>query len=112
MVVLICGGREYKDHKMIDFVIQQLIKMNVWCIIHGAARGADTMAAECADAYGIQTTPFPADWDTYPDDAGTRRNTQMIREGKPDLVVAFPGGTGTANMIAQSRKHGIRVIDL
>lgn len=112
MIVLICGGRDYTDHATIDFVMQQLIKMNVWCIVHGAARGADSLAAECAEAYGVPTSPFPANWDKYGKSAGSRRNTQMIKEGNPDLVVAFPGGNGTANMIRQAKQHGIRVIDL
>ena len=33
----------------------------------------------------------------------------MLAEGKPDLVVAFPGGAGTANMIEQARAAGVRV---
>jgi UDP-N-acetylmuramoylalanine-D-glutamate ligase len=33
----------------------------------------------------------------------------MLKEGRPDLVVAFPGGKGTANMVAQARAAGIRV---
>jgi ABC-type branched-subunit amino acid transport system substrate-binding protein len=33
----------------------------------------------------------------------------MIREGKPDAVVAFPGGRGTADMVRQARAAGIEV---
>ena len=32
--------------------------------------------------------------------------------GKPDLVVAFPGGAGTLNMVMQARKAGVRVIEI
>jgi UDP-N-acetylmuramoylalanine-D-glutamate ligase len=32
-------------------------------------------------------------------------------EGKPDLVVAFPGGRGTANMVEQAKQAGVEVID-
>ena len=38
------------------------------------------------------------------------RNARMLAEGKPDLVVAFPGGRGTADMVAQARKAGVRVV--
>jgi hypothetical protein len=34
----------------------------------------------------------------------------MLVEGKPDLIVAFPGGKGTAGMVALSRDAGIEVI--
>jgi hypothetical protein len=36
----------------------------------------------------------------------------MLEEGKPDLVVAFPGGTGTANMVKQARAAGVEVLEV
>lgn len=45
----------------------------------------------------------------YDANAGPRRNQRMIDEGKPDLVVAFPGGTGTADMIERAERAGIPV---
>ncbi len=55
---------------------------------------------------------IPADWDKFGKGAGPIRNQQMIDEGKPDLVVAFPGGTGTADMVKRAKKHGIEVIEV
>ena len=53
---------------------------------------------------------FPADWNSYGKAAGPIRNKQMLDEGKPDVVIAFPGGTGTANMIMQATKAGVKVV--
>lgn len=36
----------------------------------------------------------------------------MIDEGKPDLVVALPGGRGTADMVRRAKKHGIEVVEV
>ena len=36
----------------------------------------------------------------------------MLDEGKPDLVVAFPGGRGTAHMTRIARGAGIEVIEV
>jgi hypothetical protein len=36
----------------------------------------------------------------------------MLDEGKPDLVLAFPGGRGTANMMRQARERGVRVVEV
>jgi hypothetical protein len=36
----------------------------------------------------------------------------MLDEGQPDLVIAFPGGAGTANMIQQSKARGIPVREI
>jgi hypothetical protein len=33
-------------------------------------------------------------------------------KGKPDLVVAFPGGRGTANMVKQARAAGVAVMEV
>jgi hypothetical protein len=35
----------------------------------------------------------------------------MLDEGKPNLVVAFPGGTGTADMVQRAREAGNEVIE-
>jgi UDP-N-acetylmuramoylalanine-D-glutamate ligase len=60
----------------------------------------------------IPVETYEADWDTHGKAAGPIRNKRMLDEGKPDLVVAFPGGRGTANMISQARKAGVEVIEV
>ena len=34
--------------------------------------------------------------------AGSVRNALMLSDGKPDMVIAFPGGSGTADMVRQA----------
>ena len=65
-------------------------------IISGMASGADTFAVEWAARFGFPLRAFPAEWDKHGRSAGPIRNQRMLDEGKPDLVVAFPGGKGTA----------------
>jgi hypothetical protein len=36
----------------------------------------------------------------------------MLDEGIPDLVVAFPGGRGTANMVRQARERGFEILEV
>lgn len=87
-------------------------------IINGDARGADRLAVVWAERLGIETLPFKANW--YPNGrlggldraAGPIRNQRMLDEGKPDLVVAFPGGRGTEDMKRRSRLAGIKVIEV
>jgi hypothetical protein len=47
---------------------------------------------------------------SMPIGAGPIRNQRMLVEGKPDLVVAFPGGKGTAGMVTLARNAGVDVI--
>jgi hypothetical protein len=60
-VVLVCGGRDYDDRGRLYNVLDRLnyLYRGFLCVIHGAARGADTLAAEWAEASGIPTLPFP-----------------------------------------------------
>lgn len=52
-----------------------------------------------------------ADWSKYGKAAGPMRNQKMLDEYKPDLVVALPGGRGTADMVSRARVAGVEVIE-
>jgi len=110
--ILICGDRNWKDRSFIDIFIRNLPKDTV--IIHGNCRGADQIAGSIAKKYGLEVISFPADWRKYGRKAGPIRNRQMIREGKPDLVVAFHNdlskSKGTLNMILQANRSGIPIL--
>lgn len=70
------------------------------------------MGERYARERNIPVRAFPADWTTHGKAAGPIRNSQMLKEGLPDLVVAFlaPDSRGTANMIAQAEKAGVKTI--
>lgn len=68
------------------------------------------MASEFAKWKGIPVKTFRADWGKYGKSAGPRRNKQMLDEGRPDLVVAFEGGRGTADMVKQAKAAGVEVL--
>jgi hypothetical protein len=69
-------------------------------------QGADQLAYEWASAHGVPRQAFPARWTTYRRAAGPIRNGQMLAEGEPRWVIAFPGGRGTADMIRRARAAG------
>jgi hypothetical protein len=81
-------------------------------LIAGGARGADTLAEEWAKAQGIQCEVYMADWEGLGRKAGPIRNQQMLDEGKPDLVIAFPGGRGTADMVRRAREAGVETVEV
>lgn len=111
MRVLICGGRKYKDYDTFKTCLSavQVTRGEFSVIIHGCATGADQMAQQYAERHIIPVLRFPAEWDKHGDAAGPIRNKRMLDEGKPDLVMAFPGDRGTANMIKQARQRKIDV---
>ena len=72
-------------------------------VIHGGARGADDLARQWGEiSVGIEGVEFRADWTAHGKAAGMIRNQRMLDEGRPDLVVAFPGGRGTADMVRRA----------
>jgi len=81
-------------------------------VIHGDARGADRLADLWATSRDVDVERFPADWHGLGRAAGPLRNARMLTDGAPDVVVAFPGGHGTANMIGQALDAGVEVMDL
>lgn len=110
MRVLVCGGRDYKDYATVCRILEDLHKNTpITLLIHGSATGADQLASRWAAVYGVPRKPFPANWLKHGKAAGPIRNRQMLEEGKPDLVMAFPGGRGTADMVRQATAAGVKV---
>lgn len=108
MRILVCGGRDYEDFVAVDKKLEEFEKESL-VIIHGDADGADTLAGDWAHMNYVSCWKFPANWSKYPKAAGPIRNKKMLVDGKPDLVIAFPGGKGTANMIKQAQEAGVPV---
>jgi len=113
MKVLVCGGRDFDDYVTLRAFLNKLsVKTPITEIIEGGAKGADALAARYADKFNIPLRTFKADWDNLGKRAGPMRNSQMLKEGQPDLVVAFPTpkSVGTVDMINKAQRAGIRVI--
>lgn len=108
MRVLVCGGRDYADFDAVRITLDELrVSKGVTVVIHGGASGADTLAGEWAALRGIPVEVFRADWKANGRAAGPIRNAKMLREGKPDWCIAFPGGRGTADMAYRCRQAGV-----
>ena len=109
--VVVCGGREFNDKGFIFSELDRLHRdFRFSQVIEGAARGVDTIAGAWARARGLELVEFPADWKNEGRHAALSRNERMLRDSKPDLVIAFPGGNGTAHTCWHTEKSGIQVI--
>lgn len=114
--VLVCGGRDYPADavwRYLEDYAPAELGARIGVLIHGGATGADEAAAHWAAraaADGVKAVEFKANWRKYGKRAGPLRNQRMLAEGKPDAVIAFAGGRGTADMVARAEACGIRVI--
>ncbi len=110
MRVLVCGGRDYNDYEKICMALDKSShQKTITLLIHGDALGADRLARDWAFSRNVPRAPYPADWEAHGKAAGPIRNQKMIDEAKPEGVIAFPGGKGTADMIRRARAAGLQV---
>lgn len=124
--ILVCGGRDFRDWRFLADTLDRICEERGWQyepdadgntmplveIINGGARGADLLAEDWAISRWCKTTAYPADWARWGNAAGPIRNKQMLDEGKPDLIIAFPGGRGTHDMVSIARARGIEVLEV
>lgn len=126
MRLIVCGGRDFGLQVPVSDPLHQKrkneelfiwIKMNELylalkkdlVVITGNAKGVDQNVERWAEHSGVQNEIYPANWKLHGRAAGPIRNQQMLDEGKPDGVIAFPGGNGTAHMCRIAEKAGLKV---
>lgn len=122
--VLVFGGRKFSNRRWLYRVLDAAhARRKITCIIEGEASGADRMAREWAEDRNVPFDPYPALWHDierpgavvrtnrygkkYDLLAGPVRNTKMLREGRPNAAIGFPGGSGTADMAKQCLEYGL-----
>lgn len=121
--VLVCGGRFWNNQARVDAVLDTLHgHHNFTVLIRGGQKtphrydrtqffGADYQAKVWAEKRGVPMIEEAANWAASPRGAGMIRNGVMLSKHKPDLGVAFKGGTGTANMVDRMRKARLPVTE-
>lgn len=123
MKVLVCGGRAFDDYAMVIRVLDRIHEATpvihtldlppqarpggITLLIHGDANGADRLGGQWAALRGVPVQAFPARWQEEGKAAGPLRNQRMLDEGKPDLVVGFPGGAGTRDMLVRAERADV-----
>lgn len=137
MRAIVCGGRSVTDKQAVFRNLDRIhAERRITVVIEGGQRswkygnivgGVDWFAHEWAVLKGIPVITEPAKWDdmtppvrlgfwkngkTYNKEAGNRRNCKMADEHKPDIVIAFPGASGTADMIFEAKLRSIEVLEV
>lgn len=110
MIILTTGGRFFDDVLFVDYILGNF-KFDIDFIVHGGAKGADSLVENWAKANNVKTEVFRANWNQYGNSAGAIRNVKMYDSYRPDIVIAFPGGNGTAHAISMAKSRNISVIE-
>jgi predicted Rossmann-fold nucleotide-binding protein len=110
--VCICGGRDYTEKEKVYKILDRLLTIRSdFVIISGGATGADSFAIDWAKERMHPREVYYANWKKHNKAAGPIRNRHMLSLGI-DLLVAFPGGSGTADMIRICEKAGVKVFKI
>ena len=112
MKVIIAGGRDFNDYELLCQKVDKILSRQIYSdieIVSGAAKGADKLGEAYAEERGYKITRFPADWGTFGNSAGYRRNVEMAVYG--DALIAFWDGIskGTGHMIDIARTHSLLI---
>lgn len=113
--LLVTGGRDLDDAKLMDHVLTWwFCNSPGLVVIHGAARGADSLASDWCRKRKQLVTEIrepctKAEWRSFGKVAGHNRNQRMLDKHKPDVGLAFPGGAGTADMTRRLLTAGVPV---
>jgi hypothetical protein len=114
MKVLVCGGSKNQDWGTVFETLDKIHEEHpIAHVVNGGAVGVDSYSTAWARSRSVPFTEYPAEWTRYGNPAGAIRNQKMLEISKPDLVIAFPGGNGTAHLfsIAQRAKVKVHIIN-
>ena len=128
-VVAVTGGRDYKPTRdELNELLDLLIDLRATKLVHGDARGVDREVAGWVrlwsgqgllDVDGNRQVELPIvayyvreDLDGPWPAAGMRRNTRMLKDAKPQLLVAFRGGCGTEGCKKAAKRLKVPVYEI
>ncbi len=123
LVIAAGGGRDlvWSHQRVAAELLARSGGRLVHLLLHGGARGADAAIARAAHQLGWCSLVMPAEWGRHGRAAGPIRNRELLEQAiaravahtSPGsiasvLVVAFPGGAGTASLVQQARRMASR----
>ena len=123
LVIAAGGGRDlaWPQQRVAAELLARSGGRLVHLVLHGGARGADAAIGRAAQQLGWSALVMPAQWERHGRAAGPIRNRELLEQAvaraeahsSPGyqasvLVVAFPGGAGTASLVQQARRMASR----
>jgi hypothetical protein len=113
MRVLVCGGRAYGDAAKVFGMLDELHwRRPITQIIQGGAAGADAIARAWAETAGVKVRTYTGVRTESGKSSWSKGNQRMLDEGKPQLVVAFPGVRRTADMVRRAKRAEVTVLEV
>lgn len=106
---IICGSRTCTARGKRE-VFKILDELRPHFVVQGGTLGIDRAARDWCRERVVPCAQVDAPWKARGPAGGPIRNGWMLWLA-PDCVIKFPGGDGTANMVAQAENRGVKVIE-
>lgn len=107
MRTIICGSRDIKNRRLVDYCISTL-EYEITTVISGMAKGPDLLGRDWAIDNNIPVEEYPADW-SLGKSTGYIRNAQMVECCDAVLAIWDGKSNGTKHTIDLSKKKGKNV---
>ncbi len=114
-LAVVTGGRGYEPTRLEHTALAEALdEYRITHVMHGGCKGVDTWGGHLAESLDRWVIVVPAPWMRMGNPAGPTRNAQMVElanilmASSPHLplLVALPGGKGTASMRRLARRSG------
>lgn len=110
MTVIVTGGRDYKNRAHVTAVLDALEIDHL--VVGDCPTGVDKFALDWAQSKAHQSyVVYQAHWTAEGRAAGPKRNRRMVQGHPGAIVIAFPGGDGTASCKREGTMAGLLVFE-
>lgn len=104
--MMITGSRKITDEDYIFECLNSIYKRRKFnLLIHGGARGVDTIAEKWAKKKGIPILKFTPDWSLYGISAAIRRNTVMADQCDFGVAIWDSSSKGTVDAMQKLKSR-------
>lgn len=113
MRLLICAGRHYADSRLCRQALDAFQCLHeVRVVIHGGNQSLGAHIEDWAREIGAHLIRYPPNWQRHGKQAERLRNSFMLADSRPDIVLALPGGADTEELLGQAKAQGIRTLSV
>lgn len=112
MRLIICGGRHFRDMALVERELTRIHAANpIDVLVHGGSAGIGMPAEAWGNEHDVHIVRYPP-CRCSGRSSDARRDMFMLSDGRPDAILAFPGGRRTKALVQMAEAQGIPVISV
>lgn len=110
MRLLVCGGRHFDDAALVEGGLTAFHTASpISVVIHGGLPGIGMPLESWARRNAIHVIRYPANF-TLGKRGDSTRDEFMLADSRPDMLLVFPGGRRTAELLHEANRTQVPVM--